>query len=63
MCTYTELIQRETTEKNQLTYYANMKKAGLDDSTICSIFGFSMYKVRHYKKLLSSTSNLEPKTV
>ncbi|MBR5839182.1 MAG: hypothetical protein IKZ84_11610 [Victivallales bacterium] len=79
MYTFTELIQMETIRAGkrkwkkegieegkteaQLTAYANMKKLGYDDNTICSIFGITMRRLATLKKLLSASINLEPKTV
>ena len=67
MCTYTEMVQRESERKGetktQLTAYANMKKAGLADNTICSYMGITMRRLTTLKKLLSTNVNLEPKTV
>ena len=67
MCTFTETVQRESERKGetktQLTAYANMKKAGLADNTICSYMGITMHRLATLKKLLSDSINLEPKTV
>ena len=75
MCTYTETVQRGSERKGkregieegktetQLTAYANMKKLGYDDNTICSIFGITMHRLATLKKLLSDSVILEPKTV
>ena len=67
MCTYTEMVQRESERKGetktQLTAYANMKKAGLADNTICSYMGITMHRLATLKKLLSDSINLELKTV
>ena len=79
MCTYTELIQRESERKGErrgvkrgmekgeiktlLSIYANMKKASCDDNTICSYMGITMRRLATLKKLLSESVNLEPKTV
>ncbi|MBR5839183.1 MAG: hypothetical protein IKZ84_11615, partial [Victivallales bacterium] len=79
MCTFTELIQRETRiktiregkrkwkkegeTKTLLSIYANMKKASCDDNTICSYMGITMQKLLELKKLLSASVDLEPKTV
>ena len=79
MCTFTELIQRETRIKTiregkrkwkkegetkaLLSIYVNMKKASCDDNTICSYMGITMRRLATLKKLLSDSVNLEPKTV
>ena len=75
MCTFTELIQRETIragkrkwkrvgiEESHLKFYSNLKKAGLDDNTICSYMGITMRRLAALKELLSDSVNLEPKTV
>ena len=75
MCTFTELIQRESErkgkregkkegiEESHLKFYSNLKKAKLDDNTICSYMGITMQKLMELKEMLSVSENLEPKTV
>jgi len=87
MCTFTELIQRETRiktiregkrkwkregieegkregiEESHLKFYSNLKKAKLDDNTICSYMGITIQKLMELKEMLSVSENLEPKTV
>ena len=79
MCTYTEMVQRESERKGErrgvkqgiekgktktlLSAYLNMKKANFDDNAICSYLGITMRRLATLKKLLSTNVNLEPKTV
>ena len=87
MCTFTELIQRETRiktiregkrkwkregieegkregiEESHLKFYSNLKKAKFNDNAICAYMGITMQKLMELKKLLSDSTNLEPKTV
>ena len=63
MCTFTEMVFKEGIEKNQLKIFINLKKAKLDDNTICSYMGITMRRLTTLKKLLSTNVNLEPKTV
>ena len=63
MCTFSEMVFKEGIEKNQLKIFINLKKAKLDDNTICSYMGITMRRLTTLKKLLSTNVNLEPKTV
>ncbi len=63
MCTFTEMVFKEGIEKNQLKIFINLKKAKLDDNTICSYMGITMRRLTTLKKLLFTNVNLEPKTV
>ena len=71
MCTYTEMVQKESKregkregiEESHLKFYSNLKKAKLDDNTICAYMGITIQKLMEIKKLLSTSVNLEPKTV
>ena len=79
MCTYTEMVQRESERKGEirgikkgkregieeshLKFYSNLKKAKFNDNAICAYMGITMQKLMELKKLLSENVNLEPKTV
>ena len=55
--------KREGIEESHLKFYSNLKKAKLNDNTICSYMGITMQKLMGLKKLLSASGNFEPKTV
>ena len=75
MCSFTETVRREGKregrregkregiEESQLKFFSNLKKAGIDDNTICSYMSISMHKLAKLKKLLATTANPEPQTV
>ena len=63
MCSFTETVRREGIEESQLKFFSNLKKAGIDDNTICSYMNISMHKLAKLKKLLATTANPEPQTV
>ena len=75
MCSFTETVRREGKregrregkregiEESQLKFFSNLKKAGIDDNTICSYMNISMHKLAKLKKLLATTANPEPQTV
>ena len=67
MCSFTETVRREGKregiEESQLKFFSNLKKAGIDDNTICSYMSISMHKLAKLKKLLATTVNPEPQTV
>ena len=53
----------EGIEESQLLFFSNLKKAGIDDNTICSYMSISMHKLAKLKKLLATTTSPEPQTV
>ena len=71
MCSFTETVRREGKregkiegiEESQLLFFSNLKKAGIDDNTICSYMSISMHKLAKLKKLLATTASPEPQTV
>ena len=55
--------EKKTPEESHLKFYSNLKKAKFNDNAICAYMGITMQKLMELKKLLSDSTNLEPKTV
>ena len=55
--------KKEGIEESQLLFFSNLKKAGIDDNTICSYMSITMRRLAKLRKLLAATANPEPQTV